>query len=121
MVIDNQSGRSVVKTEALPWTSEGLPPGWSMQVFHARGMETYIFRTDPGASWPVHEGPDEWTGFMIEGRMTLELPGPEGTPGGIVRCAEGQAFSFGAKIPHGWRNDGNAPARMAFTRKIQSK
>jgi quercetin dioxygenase-like cupin family protein len=117
-VMERESGRLTVKADALPWTSEGLPEGWSMQVFRARGMETFVFRVAPGASWPAHNGPDEWTGLILEGRMVLELSEPDGTQAEPMVCFEGDAFSICANLHHAWRNDGTVPARMAFTRKI---
>jgi len=116
-LMDNKVGRCAVKTVTLPWTSEGLPPGWSMQTFRERGMETQVFRAEPGASFPAHDSPDEWKGLMLEGRMVLELWELKGKTVETLVCEEGDAFIFGANVHHAWRNDGPKPARMAFTRK----
>ena len=68
--------------------------------------------------FPAHDSQDEWKGWMLEGRMVLELWELKGKTVETLVCEEGDAFIFGANVHHAWRNDGPKPARMAFTRKI---
>lgn len=117
-LMDNEAGRYLVKKMALSWTLDGLPPGWSMQSFQERGMETQVFRAEPNAFFPAHSSPDEWKGLMLEGRMVLELCDFNGKIVETIVCEEGDALVFGTNVRHTWLNDGPKPARMLFIRNI---
>ena len=108
----------VVKAMALPWATEGLPPGWSMQVFSAHDMEMNVFRAEPGAQWPAHSSPESWVGMVIAGRMALELSEADATPVETLTCQAGDGFSFGPGVKHAWRNDGTVPVVTVFVRTI---
>lgn len=109
----------VVEATALPWVAEGLPPGWSMQLFSAHDMEMYIFRAEPGASWPAHSSPDSWVGLVTAGRMTLELSEADGKPAATVTCEAGDGFTFGPGVRHAWRNAGPEPVSTVFVRTLE--
>jgi quercetin dioxygenase-like cupin family protein len=119
--IDQGAHNCIVKSDTLPWTSEDIPEGWSMQVFAAQGMEMYTFCVKPGASWASHKGPDSWAGIILEGKLKLDVFEATGKLIKTLDCNEGDGFSFSTNVMHAWRNDSAAIARMAFVKKIQDK
>lgn len=118
IVIDAKAStkKILVKKEDLPWNFDNIPPGWSKKVLIARGMETSLYSILPGASFPLHSAPDQYTGIMINGEMILEVTDLNGNVTDMIVCKAGDQFSFSEQVPHAWHNESSEPAIMAFTR-----
>jgi XRE family transcriptional regulator, regulator of sulfur utilization len=55
---------------------------------------------------PIHEPGSRETAIVLEGELTLEVDGESHV------LAAGDSATFDADLPHGFRNDGTAPARF---------
>ena len=120
LIIDAEAStkKSLVKIEDFPWNFDELPVGWSKKVLIARGLETSVYSILPGASFPLHNVPDEFIGIMINGEMILEVSELNGNVTDTIVCTTGDQFSLSGHVHHAWRNESKEPAMMAFTRKL---
>jgi transcriptional regulator with XRE-family HTH domain len=55
---------------------------------------------------PIHEPGSRETAIVLDGQLTLEVDGER------LVLAAGDSVTFDADLPHGFRNDGTAPARF---------
>ncbi len=77
-----------------------LVPGVTMRPLFGEGAMLNLLEFEPGATVPVHDHPHEQLGYVIEGRLVLEIDGVENDLG------PGDAYRIGGGTPHGARSDG---------------
>lgn len=67
-------------------------------------MNMQHFVIEPGAKVPAHVHENEQLGYMIRGRVVVNLPDDE------VELGPGDSYCFAANEPHSAENPGDEPA-----------
>jgi len=86
-----------IKWEEIPW--ERVNDQISRKVVVRDRMMMVMYRFAPNLVWPeeVHEA--EQGGYIIKGRLELNLP----AEGKKVLLGAGDGYLIGSKIPHAWK------------------
>jgi quercetin dioxygenase-like cupin family protein len=78
-----------------------LAPGVTMRPLFGRGAMLNLLEFEPGARVPLHDHPHEQLGYLLEGRLVLEIAGAEHT------LEPGHAYMIPGGVEHGaWSDEG---------------
>lgn len=117
IVMSEQNGVSVLRTQEAPSYSPLDFPGWKGMAAEDSGIFMFIFDIDgDAAEYPLHASEDAWLAYVITGMGILFSGNPEGEKLGQLDYQAGDLITFQPNTQHAWKN-GGAPSKILFTKQ----
>jgi len=102
--IISTNGQSRAKKMQLLETTEAGQPGWGLQTYSVAGVDYVLLIAEKGAAtFPMHDDPNDWLGYIVEGKGQLHL-GDADTITEKVAYKAGDIIHFTPDTYHGWES-----------------
>lgn len=102
--IFNNDGQSSAKKVQTLETSDAGQPGWGLQTYSVAGVDYVLLIAEKGAAtFPMHDDPNDWLGYIVEGQGQLHLGDAESITEKVAYKA-GDIIHFTPGTYHGWES-----------------
>lgn len=117
--ISNVEGKSISSLFEYEADASLDHKGWTIRSYSAAGIDyAMLIAGKDSATFPLHDDPNEWFGYVVEGSGELHL-GSETDHSETVTYQSGDIIIFKPNTYHGWKKNTSECSKLMFVKPSQ--